>query len=203
MKINELTGIKNIKIKDKFELKNYLIGLGFQYLNNGGFSYTFKGKNAVLKIFEDDKGYEQYIKFIKNVPNNFIKFIPKVSSVKTLPYNPNIKFIKLEFLTETEDTKYDDIAYYTSLFLNYIPKNINNFEGINTKQKIKNIFEKINDHDLIKFSDDYNKYIDFSLFEFLFYLKQKTHKKIDLDLGPNNIMMRGNQFVVTDPWALK
>lgn len=199
MQLNELTGIKNIKV-EKQNIREFLESLGFEYLNSGGFASTYKGKNSVLRIFEDDKGYEQYVNFIKSVPSKFKQFVPKVTSVKAYPYNTDVKFIKIELLEEPENTPYEDIISYTAEFLAFIPKQINDFNQINNLNKIENIFKTF-EKKYLDFFNDYKKYIDFSLLEFLFYLKKQTPKYIYWDIGPGNIMMRGKQFVVTDPWV--
>jgi hypothetical protein len=195
MNLNELTGIKNIKPTTYFGLMDYLSSLGFKYLGSGGYGYTFKGKNAVLKVFQQDTAYEEYIKFIKNIPNQYKNFAPKVSSVNSLPNNKDIKFIKLEYLEELNNEN-SEIVFYTNYFLNDLYKETNKFEDINSLEKIKNYY-KNNTNTFIKYSD----YIDFYLLEFLYFLKSKTPLNIMWDINDSNIMMRENHFVITDPWA--
>ncbi len=194
MKLNELTGIKNIKF-DKEHIKDYLDLLGFEYLDSGCYASTYKGKNAVLKVFTDDPAYEAYINFIKSIPTEYKKFTPKVTSVREFPQNKDIKFIKLEFLEELNNEN-SEIVFYTNYFLNDLYKETNKFEDIDTLEKIKNYY-KNNTNTFEQYSD----YIDFYLLEFLYFLKSKTSSNIIWDINDSNIMMRGNQLVVTDPWA--
>jgi hypothetical protein len=190
MKINELTGIKNypkVKTKSYYTFKNMLKDKGFVFLNDGLNGITFMGKNSVLKIFRPDQGYERFISLVKNIPSEYKPFAPKITSIRKYPPNPEIKFIKIEKLTEfnlNDDKNFSDIF---STYGEYLTND--------TFENYDELFTKITDDE----DQLFLKRFPIEFINFIIYL-YNSKDRYRFDLHNDNIMMRGTTPVVIDPY---
>jgi hypothetical protein len=198
MKLNELTGIKNIH-KSYSDLLKYIKELGFKFIGKGAYGRTYQGKNSVLKIFKNDLAYEKYVKFTKTIPDQYKKFVPKITSVRRYPYDYKIKFVKIELLNKLDNDQKNIVNYTNEIFISIFNVNKNYiFENINTEQKIISLISK--NQKILKRFLEIKDFIDFEFLIFLFYLKSKFKDRA-WDINESNVMSRNIQLVVTDPIA--
>jgi hypothetical protein len=197
MKLNELTGIKNYpklpkskedtigddrKLYDK--IRELLKEKGFKYISEGAYGITFKGKNSVLKVFKNDAAYEHYVSLLKIIPNEYKQFVPKLTSVRNYPKNPDIKFVKIELLKEINLPK---------IHFNQISKLFYQKEKFKNKEELFNLgFTKEEENFLNLFPIDF--------INFVVWLNQNK-KDHYFDLTNKNIMARNNTPVVIDPFV--
>lgn len=190
MIINELTGIKHLDIDmyDRiYDISPYLLDFnrhieklmnkfGYKFIMSGTNSLVFSNNKNVIKIFKNDVSYEYYIQLIKNIPYKYKSFVPKITSIRSLPKNKNIKFIKLPLYSEIQNTKLDYINKLLDVFYN-----------------------KSNEKSTIFDSQD------LLFIEFLNYLKDMKHDESLIDITNFNIMWNDetNYYVVTDPYYNK
>jgi hypothetical protein len=219
-KIVELTGIKNApklaqlkKIRiindDNFyeELKKNLRDFGFNFIGEGAFAITFKGKNSVLKVFANDPAYEAYIDFIKSIPNEYKKFVPKITSVRSYPPNPIIKFVKMPCYNNFYNKYFSKIVFINNFINKLIEKKINikkiHFNVFSDLQKLSSIEKLYNISD----TNDIIDSDDLELINFMFYMAGKIpdNRKYKNDMHPGNFMIdpTNNQLILTDPWGSK
>jgi hypothetical protein len=128
MKLNELTGIKKFPKFDNEslildfntttynyninkEIHNFMLNLGFSFISSGTHAIVYKGKNSVLKIFTNDPAYENWVQFVKSIPTEYKKHVPNITSIRTYPQNPDIKFIKIELLTPLSNDEFKFSQY--------------------------------------------------------------------------------------------
>jgi hypothetical protein len=197
MKLNELTGIKNYpklpkskedtigddrKLYDK--IRELLKEKRFKYISEGAYGITFKGKNSVLKVFKNDTAYEHYVSLLKSIPNEYKQFVPKLTSVRSYPQNPDIKFVKIELLKETNLHK---------IHFNQLSKLFYQKEKFKNKEELFNLgFTKEEENFLNLFPIDF--------INFVVWLNQNK-KDHYFDLTNKNIMARNNTPVVIDPFV--
>jgi hypothetical protein len=195
MKINELTGIKNYpKANFIHSLENFLIFRGFIKIGSGFNSVAFLGKTSVLKIFQQDKSYENYITLLKLTPNEYKVYTPKITAVRNYPPNPEIKFIKIEKLEKFKSNISNSKTFKEIFKLYNIPNK--KYKTLNAlKNDIKND-EHYNLND-IKFL----KQFPIEFINFVIWLYYNKNDKNYWDLHNNNIMLRGNTPVVIDPYS--
>jgi hypothetical protein len=210
MKLNELTGIKNLQKLSNIDDENMIYNENlsasiikfmhsnkFKLLGVGLKSVVFENNKSCIKIFYKDYAYEAYIKFIKNIPNEYKKFVPKVLSVRSYPPNPIIKFVKIEKLTHLEIAPFPDFKYLMPLIKQKLNKN--NKELSDNVISHQDLFSIIN---LEKSNEDFLSLFPIEFINFIIYLYNKpNNRRRNFDLHNRNIMMRGNEFVVTDPWV--
>lgn len=211
MKLNELIGIKNLPkpsnnmVVDKTtlevnqEIDNFLKSSGFRYLSSGRYGSTYTNGKYVLKVFSHDASYEAWLSFIKTIPAKYQDFVPRIKVSKNYPPEPQIKFVVMELLKPMDSGQ--TRIFQSNMELVYLY-----YYLLEQKPKDSSI-SKSQLQDLISRSafGYYNRFIvdfDPDLFDFLLWLKTQTAElKLKSDLHDKNIMIRGNQFVVTDPWA--
>lgn len=183
MKINELTGYRkhplyNILINStsivefvenlrREGYRKYLIGEG---LYSGVFARP--EDNYVIKIFQEDPGYEKYLTYMSNNQTN--PHVPKIKGkpVKFLKY---YKIVRLEKLDAAERGHKDLIHRIQDYVLDH--NNTASYAYLN-REWISNNYPQLP--------------------EILDSIVQNKHM---LDLHTGNIMFRGNVPVITDPYA--
>jgi hypothetical protein len=220
MKLTELTGIKNKNVPDEILNQKinkdvqfgYITALlqqnNFEKIGSGAYATIYKSKNSVLKVFTNDPAYEAYINFIKLIPVEYKKFVPKVTSVREFPQNKNIKFVKLPFYENLNMKQAIMINFINTvihdMFLNkekYYPNMINyNFKDIDEFMStieecgffIRNNFQTTN-------------LTDFTLefFEFINFIRDAVPKRFYNDMHYGNFMYDEitKNIILTDPWA--
>lgn len=199
MKLNELTGIKSYPYIDKYSLLmpdfiKYIENNGFKYLNKGISGIVFLGKHSVLKIFQSDKAYENYVRMIKQIPKEYKDYIPRITSVRSYPPNPEIKFVKIEKLGEVNYNNFP-ITFWLYFFEKYSIRNI--------KYKSYNdLFNDMFDNTTHKHTDVKKivKKVPLEFINFIIWLYYNKLENDAWDLHSGNIMMRGNTPVVIDPY---
>jgi hypothetical protein len=194
MKLKELTGYKNLpayqaitnldKGKPQPGVSSYNIGkmntvveklaaLGWNSLGSGHYAKVFSNptKSYVLKIFQQDYGYEKYLDIIRknkgnpHVPILYGRGVP----VQLTPKVSAIRMEKLQSVTEDIIDLYVDPEY--------------EFEPT-----VEDIFSEENEMYLKKRFPDLYKLV-----------KQISGADTDWDMHENNVMARGNVLVIIDP----
>ena len=204
MQLNELTGIKKFP-KISYNLIEFMERLGFKYLGKGAKGYTFLGKKQVIKIFKEDLGYQEYIKWIKTVPTEYKDYVPKVVDYYTYSPNREYKLIKLPLYFKLNENEQDIldlwniIMYWYDLKENLFPMNflktkIDNIENLIEILNNANFFES---HHGIKISDMIN--FDINFYNFMNYFILNRPKGRNLDLHNGNFMSNGKNIVLIDP----
>lgn len=200
MKLNELTGLKN---KDSFndshdlknDIKNALLKNGFKYLKSGIYGMTFMGKSSVLKVFFNDPAYEYYIKTLKDTPNKYKQFIPKVTNIRKYPPNPTIKFVVLEKLVNSH--------IYSSVNFKYIFKEYNNIlnKEFNNHDELLSLFSDVRMSNVDKnILNGFFNIFSIDFIKFVVYL-YNNKDQYNFDLHNDNIMSKGNTYVIIDPYS--
>lgn len=218
MKLNELTGIKNLPklpelkkhrigadLEFKRHIKSLLKNAGFTYINEGAFGLTFKGKNSVLKVFANDPAYEEYIKFSKSLPHEFKSFAPKITSVRYYPQNPNIKFVKMPIYYKVLSNNFNKIVTVFKLIASIGKRKNLKFNNFKNSEELKEFI--LNNFDLTEKVTNYISNLtdkEIILFNFIVYMSNKNpnEEKFLDDINSENIMQdkQGN-YILIDPWA--
>ena len=184
MKISELIGYKNhpaYKIaKDEPDVVKYVQQLkqnGYQItrLGGGAFAEVFSrpGDSYVIKIFSDDPGYEQYLKYINQFKDN--PHVPKIRG-KMIKLPNNYRVVRLEKLRKLDRHNDKETEIYKLI------KSIVTDDGrypLAYKKEVETI------------SQQYPEIMP--LLKIL-----QTHGE-SIDLGIDNLMFRNSTPVLTDP----
>ena len=139
-------------------------------------------KNYVYKLWTNDPAYDEFIDICMN--NQDLPFVPKIAKVKKIKniflrneHSPDtINVAKVEKLKEIDENIVRDWKLFNKLC-----------------NKKKSKFNKDLFKDIIK-DDDFLNFVRDAIFGFL---KQKTKTELDFQ-HHGNIMLRGNQYVITD-----
>jgi hypothetical protein len=167
---NSLDIIEFIENLKQSGYRKYLIGEGFYA---GVFARP--SDNYVIKIFENDPGYEKFLKYI--LQNRSNPHVPKIKS-KPITFLKKYKIVRIERLTPLDKNNQEHIELYKSI-INYISDYGKDYT-----------YAEINRKQLTK---QYPQLVD---------LLQELHKnKYMLDLNVNNFMLRNTTPVITDPYA--
>jgi hypothetical protein len=185
-------------IQNEQEVEWYMKDLGYKKIGKGGSSLVFtkSGKPYVVKVYQSDRCYEEFLKLARRHPNN--PFYPRFyDKVYTLPGN-KWKAIKLETLAvaSVDDLK-NNLPLIACLAIEE-RKQTNDWKDNTGLADTLQI--------LGYFSDDFDDLLD------IYYdateLEKQTakqvigliHRKNCLnDLYISNFMKRGEQLVITDP----
>ena len=198
MKLKELTGYKNLPAhkaitdldtakgddgdttynSDKMKtVEDKLAELNWHSVGSGMYATVFSNptKPYVLKIFQEDYGYESYINIIhKNKGNPHVPVLyGKGMPVKITPKVSAIRMEKLQPITEKA------IASYLAPDYEY-----------NFSATIEDIFSEENEEYLMTNFPDLYK-----------LEKQIARSNANWDMHEGNVMLRGNVMVIIDPLA--
>ena len=185
MKISELTGYKThpayTASKDEIDVFDYTerlktLGFNIKRLGSGAFAEVFErpGDPYVIKIFDNDPGYEQYVKYITQFKNN--PHVPKLRG-KIIKLQNDFRVVRMEKLRALDNTSDTDIFVYD--LIKSILLDDGRYPNAYKKEveQISDLFPKI--MPLINVLQKYKKHIDF---------------------GKANLMFRGDVVpVLTDP----
>jgi hypothetical protein len=151
--------------------KKYLIGEGFYA---GVFSRPTD--NYVIKIFENDPGYEKFIKYVLSNRDN--PHVPKIKS-KPIRFLKKYKILRIEKLQKLDKNNEQQMEIYKSI-VNYISDYGKDYKyAVINRKKLQKQFPKL-----------------------IPILNELQSNKYLLDLSHNNIMFRNqNTPVITDPYA--
>lgn len=201
MKLEELTGldsyrkVKNMKsdnVSDiwsnntnkDFEIIDPLLDIleseGFIVINSSVYAIVLLGNNSVIKFSLYDTAYDNYIKMLKNIPDNLKSFAPIIKGKTKFK---QFDVYKIEKLTETSEK-----------FFNTIKKVRNDLQNRSVpieqiKETIEIFYPEILQKN--KFNMDILDYVD--------YIRKNSDDILDLHGG--NFMMRNNTIVLIDPFV--
>lgn len=187
-------------------LQNYvkrLKKLGIKRLGGGSFANVFQHPtlpDVVVKLLvENDWGYEQYVKFSQKNPAN--KYVPKILQVVNADQAfdkkheadvENLRLIFMEKLQPALDDDYLEFANDCSATL-YLKGNAN-FARMDSAINYMNSVST-----WVQLSTQKKDPQLAALAQFI--VKTRGKRGAALDMHSGNIMMRGNQVVVTDPFS--
>ena len=196
MLLNELTGIKNQSDKSLNDLIIDFIAKNYKKIGIGSFAAVFenpKKPNEVIKFWVNDPAYEEYISFALKHPS---KHFLKVYKTGKLTLNLNdktlkLKYAKIEKLDRTE--MFDEFSSGIKLsevlhFIESIDLNILKLPHI--LDLATNEFNKNG-----KLPDDVSEFIIN-----VYSLHKALGDKHNFDLDTRNVLKRGNNFVISDPY---
>lgn len=179
MLIRELKGVKKTPEYQATDseflsiLIQKLRDLGYKQYELGfgayGVVYARPQDDYVIKIFKKDKGYESYLKFIEKFKSS--PYVPRIRG-KITKISNKYSFVRIEKLQPI-----DKELYLKIMELKYP-------SDIELREKNIDEFEK-NYPGFVDFLNQLTKYTNQSMFS--------------LDLNKDNIMMRNNTPVITDP----
>ena len=157
-----------------------MLAHGFSYAGEGSFSTVFVNPDYpfALKIFVDDQQYIRWFNFCKQHQNN--PFVPKLRGrvVRVIP-DAGVYAARIEKLEEYEGEDVNpDSQFFISMLMKVYDKTSSSFS-----KKIK--WEKFT---------GYNDHIDTIIAE----LSSAPRRTLDTHEG--NIMLRGDQAVLIDPY---
>jgi hypothetical protein len=214
MLLNELLGVKRLQHMSRFDLLNYLAGTSFKPIGHGASATVMTDGTDVYKFWVQDRAYDAFVQYVSKNQSN--PWLPKLKSpVKTLPafhlrhskMPDRIKWVKLEKLTPIV-TRAD--GHYMFKF--------SNDESVEALSLI-NFFIDLQDNSKSRIDNELARLISKQMFIETkleqaspeLYLLAKTAADIGRiveaqhgttnDFYSGNMMMRGNQLVITDPIA--
>jgi hypothetical protein len=177
MRLSEFT-----KPSTKKNAEAILLNAGYKRLGSGCFAdvYHKEGASYVLKLFVPaDKAYLDYIKLVQANPNeHFPKFVGKLIRVTPDYYAIRTELLEPFIYDKETEKKIDMIGGY--LYFSKIPPT--RPEKIET---FKIIQKWMNKNSSLKDACD--------------LIAKRLLKKYHEDVSANNIMLRGNTIVLTDP----
>lgn len=196
MLLNELTGIKNQSDKSLNDLVIDFIAKNYKKIGIGSFAAVFdnpKKPNEVIKFWVNDPAYEEYISFALKHPS---KHFLKVYKTGKLTLNLNdgkikLKYAKIEKLNRTE--MFDEFSSGIELsevlyFIESVDLDI---------LKLPHILELATK----EFNKNGNLPDDVSEFIINAYsLHKALGDKHNFDIDTRNVLKRGNDFVIADPY---
>lgn len=182
MLLSELAGIKKYQDLGLEELiTKFAEHSNYKKLGNGLFAYVFKHpkKNEVIKFWVKDDAYEKYLSYVEQHQSN--PCLPKLlSKVKTISsfhdrveaFPDKIKYVRLELLKPVSP----EVERELDELWRSMPDS-----DAEWKEEAEQASKAVSD--LIHTMLDIKKVI-----------------KLDPDLKGDNVMMRGRQMVLTDPF---
>lgn len=211
MKINELTGIKNVVKPLKFEpgdsdsaigedWSDMLTKYGFRNSGWGAFGSVWASPkhDYLLKVFgSHDVAYATWVRTSLQYKNN--SAFPKFKGGKLIRLTPDVHAIRMERLTDIYN---GDSEYYMNI-LRYIDMLLSTDDGRNLAQIYKTGGLKLVIEKYPTLSEFLGKFPD--TLEAILVLAKAKNSNADFkyDLHGGNIMLRGKVLVFTDPLASK
>jgi hypothetical protein len=170
---------------DSHEADKLLQNAGYKKLGTGSYAnvYAKEGDPWVLKLFENsDDPYVRFVEIVKKNPN---PFFPKFKG-KIINITPHYSAIRIERLSEVEhySTEYTELAGY----LDYAC--YGDIWGMKPSETQLNIM-KTGMKELESKNPGITNAVD------ILAANMKPYRS---DLHDNNLMKRGNQLVITDPF---
>jgi hypothetical protein len=221
MILNELHGYKQYLDKDFYELMDQL--KQHAYINDtGAFSVVVipKAGDAVYKVWTNDPGYEAFYRVASSMQSNV--FVPKFGRIHRLPIffkRPDtvdgfLKIVKMERLTpmpKRSPAAHDFTGALTVFLKTFVATKVS-ISGFTPEHAHRDVeifthrmkdpspeaiaAAKVLDHLLASSAD---------LFKVAQALRQvlfNNEVDIDLDLHASNLMLRGSQPVIIDPFCM-
>jgi hypothetical protein len=188
---------KDLEGRGENSAEKKLTNWGYEKAGSGTFAdvYTKPGTDKVLKVFDDeDRGYLQFIRFVKKNPSpNYPVFLSKLIKVSHWIYA-----IRIEKLTPIGG----------------------NYHGVSKEDLLETLrrMARFNDWDqmIAEIAERGDKLSQPEIIELLTYFKKtqpglldavklvvnNTKKKTEIDFHDENIMLRGDTIVISDPWVV-
>ena len=204
MKLYELTCIKKLNSLSVSDLIMYFIDNSkYMFAGNGAQAYVFIHPNnkEVIRFWIYDDAYEHFIKYIKTHSDN--EFLPKIhKGINQLKFkNHIIKYVRIEKLKPLTNS---NMVYgvnfkklisviHKSIEKRGITKAVNDYDNGKFKNELALIIDMLSVSD----NPDINSIIQF--YDTYFDILKTSNSKILPDLHSNNVMLRGNVPVITDP----
>ena len=221
MILNELHGYKQYLDKDFYELMDQL--KQHAYINDeGAYSVVVipKSGDAVYKIWTNDPGYESYYRIASSMQGN--AFVPKMGRIHRMPIffkRPDtvdgfMKIVKMERLTPLprRTPSAHDFSGALSVFLRTFVNSKVSLSGFKAEHAHRDV--EIFVHRLKGTSPELNeaaKVLDsmmtssadlFKVAQAIRQVHLNNEGDFDLDLHTGNIMLRGSQPVIIDPFSM-
>ena len=177
---------------------NLMESKGFRKIGYGSYAAIYQGRrdNTVVKFFEPDNCYKQYVKLItKHQTNPHFPKIKKLVRFKKKPFS-GLYALKMESLKALTDEEYrENLGFhcYTVTKIQTHPNSLNlsfSIAAHTHKLSVPEIKDKA--LEWAKENLDFAKCID------LIAKGMKTNCREDLHQG--NIMKRGSTWVIIDPY---
>ena len=173
-RLDELAGVKTYtaRIKNLRELEEVMAGFGFQCISGGEYSRVFENlKRGQVVKVYNDECYDRFIRFCKSNPSN--PYLPRFRG-NSIKVRADARMISIERL---QPMTYDEIIASGVWRLLEIAKNPSD-DGVqwDIPEDMQPLFET---------------------------LKQlvATAGPCWIDINAGNVMKRGNQLVIIDPYA--
>lgn len=217
MKLYELTGVRALRDKDLTQLLNDISGEGSKFKKAGegvAAQVLVHSDGTIYKFWAKDSGYESFIEFVEKNKDN--PHLPKLKSkVKELSsffkkpesFPEKIKYVKMEKLTPIkyhtlfEDSKIAIVDVIRMIYFGATGK----YHRSEIKPEdaldwiLNNLIQDNKGQELSKKALD----IVNSLFKTIQKMNNDIpdFKKFGNDMHHDNIMLRGETIVITDPLA--
>lgn len=197
--LEQLQGVKKYHQLTWNELVGELAKVGIRSLGKGRFGQVFykAGWNYVVKVFENDSAYLEYVDFcIKNPNPHYPKFIKKPLNMHQFHVRTNhaekmMQIVKIELLQPLEESWY---ALNLEKIFKLLTKQVSEIEIFNPHT---NQYESFNDANEI--FNLYKRYDVESLISAIYRIKHHF-PNYKLDLHNQNLMQRADGTVVlSDP----
>lgn len=212
MNLLELVGVKAHKHKTVNDLMNLLIGGKFIKIGSGSFAHVFKHENGdIYKFWAVDTGYDAFVNLaLENQDDPFFpKFLSKPKEITTFFEKPSsefpdkFKYVKIESLKplsiRANKVPGLDIMKMDS-FIDYVIEN--SLESIEHIHEVLLYDEnkELGDHyQLDELPEETVKFLDKVLPSAKKIMTLISLGGYFLDIHDGNIMLRGDQIVITDP----
>lgn len=220
MILAEIHGYKRYLDKDFYELMD-LLKTSADINNDGKFSTVViprTGEHA-YKVWTNDEGYEAYYHVATRLQGNV--YVPKLGRIRKLPIffkRPDkvdgyLKIVKLEKLTKVHERSFaSDLGNLFKLMVEKV-----SLEGFKQEHAGKDIARFISQHrqdSVWAKAEQVSHKVDalaalektsadlFTLAQALRQVVLNNEGDLELDLHGDNVMMRGSQPVVIDPFCL-
>lgn len=184
---------KDLQGRGENSAEKKLTNWGYEKAASGTFAdvYTKPGTNKVLKVFDDDRGYLQFIRFVKKNPSqHYPVFLSKLVKV-----SPWINAIRIEKLTPI-GRNYRGVSKED---LSEIIRRMSWYD--NWDEMIADTTKRQGTKEIIELLKYFQK-TQPGLLDAVRSLFSNTKKKTDVDLHDDNMMLRGDTIVISDPWVV-
>lgn len=199
MKLIELIGIKNKINMSIEEVFDNAIAKKYKYISHGAHGIVIENPikpDQVIKFWFDDEGYDHYLKIANTIKSPHIIKIYKHGRfiLRTSSGNKTVFYAKLEklkpFLKSYEIQNGIGIVPFLMALDYYLDYDINDIPNA-----------LLTDIDLLHAYPDLKAFTDSTL-NFIKVIKQlyDSSGSNDMDLKYENLMLRDNILVITDPY---
>ncbi len=203
MLLTELTGLKNIHDKTLSAIIQNLIVNGKYKQHQGAYALVLEppDKDYVYRAWTNDKGYDKFLEYVRANENKYlIKLIGKTVKLplffkhnSSMPESINVQ--RIEKLVPIKSRLVIETISSCNLFLQKFAKPNAKFDDM--------VYDAVNStHDHEELVQEFM--LDNKSF-FQEYLKiglwAKSQSTLGIDMHANNVMLRGNTFVITDPFV--